>query len=115
MSKTREIANRLLQDEITKDPGKYQMSTKAYRKLMTLCDLADTLCDEFDADGINVLLTPENGMEGIIQVDLAEMSFGPGNTHPFFTMIQSADYVGFSTYDGGVRLSLMVNNLWERN
>lgn len=92
--------------------GAYCTSESAMEKLMVLCDLIDSLADEFDAEDLYFTVDPKI-KHGYVHAEVIDFEFSNGRSHYFFDGVKDADFVGFDkTKSGNLRLSLGVQNLW---
>lgn len=90
----------------------YCTSESAEEKLMGLCDLIDSLADEFDAVDLYFTVDPKL-KHGYVQMEVIDFVFSNGRSHYFFEGIKDADFIGFDkSSSGNLRLSLGVQNLW---
>lgn len=106
---TKDSAKFFLKRFLEKNPA-YTLNSGAVRKFEKLCELADLLDEEFGAKDIQVR-SEENF--GVVSVDLFDVEFSRGRSHPFFEYIKSADFLNFSK--GGedtLRIQFGVRDLW---
>lgn len=105
------IANEML--EKTQIAYRKRISEKVAERVGELCDLCELLGEEFDA--VNFTAMASNVLDRItLSVDADDMTFYHGRSNPFFEGIKAADRVTFSiTRDGGIRVSLSIDNIWE--
>lgn len=87
-------------------------SESALERLMLLCDLIDSVADEFDAEDIYFTVDPKL-RHGYVHAEVIDLVFGNGRSHYFFDGIKVADFVGFDkSTSGNLRISLGVKDLW---
>jgi len=91
----------------------YQLSGAKYRKLHDLFSIAELLAIEFDATSIDVQITPAQ-KHGFIILDFADMIIKNGRSHPFYTLIQNADFLRFAKTPKEEKLRVIfgVFDLW---
>ena len=87
-------------------------SEPALKKLLELCDLMDSIADEFDAEDIYFTVDPKI-KHGYVHAEVIDLVFSNGRSHYFFDGVKAADFVGFEkSRSGNLRLSLGVKDLW---
>lgn len=92
----------------------FKTKIEAETKLLRLCELADLLKDEFDAEEVKVGVNPSE-MYGIICVETDEVIFEDGRSHQFFDYLKLSDFLHFSKSDSGMlRICFGVKDLWVK-
>lgn len=92
--------------------GAYSTSESAKERLMGLCDLVDSLADEFDAEEVSYIVDPKI-RHGYVCMESIDLVLSHGRSHYFFEGVRDADFVGFDkAKSGNLRLSLGVKDLW---
>ena len=93
--------------------GVYDLNDNALHRLYSLCNLMDSLADEFGADEVQYTVDP-NRRHGYIHVELTDLEFSGGRNHYFFNGIKDADYIGFETSHGNLKVNVGVEHLWVK-
>lgn len=110
---TAESVNGILEKQKATYEGRYVLSESAYKKLLHLCFLCDTLAAEFSAT-ISFGSNPTS-MYSVLSAESDDLVFEYGRTHLFFTLIQDADYLGFQKAKSGLlQMQMGVKNLWVK-
>ena len=92
--------------------GVYSTQPDAKERLMHLCDLADSLGDEFDLEDLYFTVDPKI-RHGYLHLEVIDIVFSNGRSHYFFDGVKDADFIGFEKApSGNLRLNLGVENLW---
>lgn len=112
---TQERASDALNKIVEREPHGYKIDTDVQKKFIALCELADVLDGEFNAEGVQINIEP-SGVHGVVFVDVYDVVFEYGRTHRFFELVKSADFLSFSkTKSGMLRISFGVKDLWVRS
>jgi len=97
-----------------KNKGKYNLNIGQYHKFLSLCELADILCDEFEIEEVDIQVEPSSGF-GTVCLEADEVVFENGRRHEFFRLIQSSDYLRFAkSKNGAIEIHFGVKELWLR-
>ena len=82
----------------------------AYERMKKLALLADMLADEFDAEDCGMHIDASGGLS-YYSIEVFDIVLQDGNKHPFFELIQTADYFNFSNKNDNVLITFGVEGL----
>ena len=109
---TKDIATKKMADYL-RSGMEFKLDRDASERLYRLCELADTLAEEFGAEEIGVHVDPSD-RHGVIWVDTDEVIFEYGRSHQFFGYMEYSDFLRFAkTGTGLLRICFGVENLWK--
>ena len=89
--------------------GRYILNEGQFAKLMTLCEFVDLYGAEL---GVKKMTIDAN--LGRISLEMFDVIFDCGVTHPFFSYIKNAEYLSFKKANDGICVTLGVERLWSK-
>ena len=96
----------------SKHSDRFGLDAKVHQRLLRLCELAEILSDEFYAESTDIQISPGEKC-GTIHLNVGELVFEHGRSHPFFDLTKNADFFTFSNAeDGLLQVTFGVQDLW---
>lgn len=108
---TRSKAESLISQVIPVNPD-YKIDGDVQGVFFQLCDLADELADEFDAEREPEVLVTLEQVHGMVCVDIVMLSLEGELFKRFLELTRKMSGVRFSSIDGMLRVQLGVKDLW---
>ena len=89
--------------------GEFILNEGQFAKLMTLCEFVDLYGAEL---GVKKMTIDAN--LGRISLEMFDVIFDCGVTHPFFSYSKNAEYLSFKKANDGICVTLGVERVWSK-
>ena len=90
------------------------MNSDAYNRMEELAKLGDMIAEEFEAESCDLHIDAGGGLS-YFRIEVFDMVLQDGNKHPFFKLIQNADYLNFSNKNDNVVITFGVEGVLMPN
>lgn len=113
MFNTYDVVEMVANEAVSQFGHGWIVSAEATNRLKQCCEITDAILKESFGEEVEAEVIP-GSKELVISLLCGDFVFEHGRTHPFFTLIQSADRFGFFNANDGesVRLSLVFKDIF---